>query len=465
MRADRSTLFAAHIHLGEWHVRCFDGGDAPCASPGVVHELPGGMPGLVAAGLGLAACSGSANPAASLDSGSGPPGSGGDGAAAADVGTVDSDASAHDTGPDGSPFDASMPPSDGAPSDGAFTDGGSWVPEAGGNVTVLFAQPSLPSIAGNFFVQQQPAVGAFALILWQTSPDTADGGTVPVSWDAGDNTGFYPPQPASTYQTGFQDVYGTTTGQIAGDTVGAYLNSSDSASSKEDKEMITPQVKLGTPYAVPFANAANILTGSLELQVPVAEDGQSTATEKSNTYANVDLLFATSNAADPLDHPRREPLRQWHGEPHRHHWHGRRDGEHRSVGAPLIHQPVADAGTVVGGSPVPGLERLEDVPVHSGQRTVCAGARRSPRAVSDRLHRCRGLPADRDSSECGASLWRGTGPAGMVDAASPGDSADAVGAATSRSVSPRALINKKIRPSRPGRAPACTSARRCACPR
>jgi hypothetical protein len=259
--------------------------------------------GLLAASLGLVACSGSANPAASnLDSGSVPPGSGGDGSTAADVGTVDPDASAHESGADGSPFDASTPPSDGgvAPSDGAVTDGGSWVPDAGANVTVLFAQPSLPGIAGNFFVQKQPAVGAFALILWQTNPDTADGGTVPVSWDAGDNTGFYPPQPASTYQTGFKDVYGTTAGQIAGDTVGAYLNSSDLASSKDDKEMITPHAKFAAPYAVPFANAANILSGSLELQVPVAENGQSTATEKSNTYANVDLLFATSNAADPL---------------------------------------------------------------------------------------------------------------------------------------------------------------------
>ena len=69
-------------------------------------------------------------------------------------------------------------------------------------------QPQEGGIAGQFFVplatHTPPQTGMFELILWQPSPDTADGELVPTTWDAGSETGFTPTSPI-TAQLGFEN--------------------------------------------------------------------------------------------------------------------------------------------------------------------------------------------------------------------------------------------------------------------
>ncbi len=62
---------------------------------------------------------------------------------------------------------------------------------------VLFEQPSLDGVAGEHFlvpvaVHKPPTDGVFHMILWQPNPNRTDGMLVPVDWNAGEKTGFYP---------------------------------------------------------------------------------------------------------------------------------------------------------------------------------------------------------------------------------------------------------------------------------
>src|SRR5580658_9301740 len=111
--------------------------------------------------------------------------------------------------------------------------------------TVLFQQPQESGIAGQFFVplatHTSPQTGIFELVLWQPNPDTADGELVSTTWDAGSETGFAPTSP-STAQLGFQNQAGTSTAQMEGGTVGAYINSANLPGSPAgQKMMISPQ--------------------------------------------------------------------------------------------------------------------------------------------------------------------------------------------------------------------------------
>jgi hypothetical protein len=86
----------------------------------------------------------------------------------------------------------------------------------------IFEQPVLAGIAGNFHVpptdKKYRHDKPFYMILWQANPARSDGELVQTDWRAGDKTGFYPP-------AAFRNAAGSSTMQIAGDTIGAYLNS------------------------------------------------------------------------------------------------------------------------------------------------------------------------------------------------------------------------------------------------
>jgi hypothetical protein len=157
---------------------------------------------------------------------------------------------------------------------------------------VLFQQPQESGIAGQFFVplatHTPPQTGIFELILWQPNPDTADGELVPVTWDAGSETGFTPTSP-STAQLGFQNQAGTSTAQMEGGTVGAYINSANLPGSPAGQTMmITPQF-LFTPGSepVPFSSANSVLTSTMDLQIPTAAGN--------DTYVVADFLFKDPN--------------------------------------------------------------------------------------------------------------------------------------------------------------------------
>lgn len=172
-----------------------------------------------------------------------------------------------------------------------------------GTMTTLFEQPQASGIAGNVVVplanNTPPPTGIFKLVLWQPDPFTTNGDLVPTAWSASSQTGFAPSNPISD-QLGFQNTPGTSTAQMDGDTVGAYINSKDLPSSAvgpsggsvscghgtnppTQKMMITPQYTWASGTApVPFASSTAVLSSSLDLQVPTASG---------EAYVVADMLF------------------------------------------------------------------------------------------------------------------------------------------------------------------------------
>jgi hypothetical protein len=155
--------------------------------------------------------------------------------------------------------------------------------------TMLFEQPQEGGIAGQLVVPNASGGSpvpeeVFALVLWQPNRFQSNGLLVPTGWDAGSRTGFTPANP-STAQLGFQDVAGSSAAQAQGDTVGAYLNSSDlPPSSADQKMMITPEYRwVAGSEPVPFSSSQSSLSGSMDLQIPVA-----TGTD---AYVVLDYLF------------------------------------------------------------------------------------------------------------------------------------------------------------------------------
>ncbi len=154
---------------------------------------------------------------------------------------------------------------------------------------ILFEQPQESGIAGLLFVPTAthipPPNGTFALVLWQPNPNAPNGQLVPTAWDAGTQTGFTPGSPLTAMQLGFQPKAGSSTAQMDGDTVGAYLTSADLPGAPVgQKMMITPEFifQPGNEPA-PFANANTSLSGSMDLQIPTATGN--------DTYVVADLLF------------------------------------------------------------------------------------------------------------------------------------------------------------------------------
>jgi hypothetical protein len=175
---------------------------------------------------------------------------------------------------------------------GTTSSSGSGSSGSSGTTTTLFEQPQESGISGHLVVplaNHTPApTGVFELVLWQPNPFVSDGELVPTTWDAGAQTGFVPSSP-STMQLGFQNQNGTTTAQMDGDTVGAYLNSADLPGSPDgQKMMITPQfIFQQGSEPVPFASSTSTLNAEMDLQVPTATG--------SDTYVVADLLFKDPN--------------------------------------------------------------------------------------------------------------------------------------------------------------------------
>ncbi len=159
-------------------------------------------------------------------------------------------------------------------------------------ITNLFEQPSESGIANNIFVAHVTKAGmpkgTFDMVLLQPDPLTSNGYLVPTSWNAGSKTGFVPTSP-STAQRGFLNKVGTSTAQLEGDTVGAYINSKDLPTTLTNQlMMISPQYIFPAGVApVPFGSSTSVLNGELDLQIP-------TAVGKA-TYISADLSFLDPN--------------------------------------------------------------------------------------------------------------------------------------------------------------------------
>jgi hypothetical protein len=158
--------------------------------------------------------------------------------------------------------------------------------------TDLFDQPLESGIANNLFVAHVTKAGmpkgTFDLVLLQPNPYTSTGYLVPTSWDAGSKTGFVPTSP-SIAQLGFRNQVGTSTAQMEGDTVGAYLNSKDLPTTLSNQlMMISPQYIFPSGTTpVPFASSGSVLNGEMDLQIPTAVGKK--------TYVSADLSFLDAN--------------------------------------------------------------------------------------------------------------------------------------------------------------------------
>ena len=161
-----------------------------------------------------------------------------------------------------------------------------------GATTNVYEQPLVSGIADHIFVAHVTKggmpTGTFDMIVEQLDPWTSTGNLVPTSWNAGSQTGFFPTSP-STAQMGYRNKAGTSTAQMEGGVVGAYLNSRDLPTTKSNRLfMITPQYRYipGTE-PVPFGSSTSVLNGEMDLQVPVAVG--------KDTYVTADFLFLDAN--------------------------------------------------------------------------------------------------------------------------------------------------------------------------
>jgi hypothetical protein len=197
------------------------------------------------------------------------------------------------------------------------------------NLEVIFVQPTLDGIAGNFHVpkaeHRYPSERDFNLILWQPNPNRADGELMPTSWSAGDMTGFYPSQSTVKSQLAFHDEAGASTVQIEGETVGAYLNSSDLSSTAGaavadmGTMMVTPAFTPPRQKIIyPFAQSGIALLNSLELQIPVARDMNR---DGNMTYANAVFVLEDRRSHTQISYevnlfhhalrPGKPPTQEW----------------------------------------------------------------------------------------------------------------------------------------------------------
>jgi hypothetical protein len=157
--------------------------------------------------------------------------------------------------------------------------------------TVLFEQPTEGGIANNIYVAHaskggMPS-GSFDMIFEQPDQFTSTGKPVATGWNAGSQTGFTPGNPSAA-QLGFRNSAGTSTAQMEGGVVGAYLNSADLPTVTTRLFMIAPQYRFipGTE-PVPFGSSASVLHGEMDLQIPMAVG--------KDTYVSADFLFLDPN--------------------------------------------------------------------------------------------------------------------------------------------------------------------------
>lgn len=141
---------------------------------------------------------------------------------------------------------------------------------------IIFRQPALNGIAGNFHVplakHKYPNDQPFNVILWQPNPNRTDGQLVPSRENVGDVTGFYPTQPLEIHQAAFRNGADASAVQIEGDTIGVYLSSSDLPNgSPGHKMMITPAFMFPKKIHV-FERRDRSILCRLNLQVPTAQD-------------------------------------------------------------------------------------------------------------------------------------------------------------------------------------------------
>ncbi|WP_428395316.1 hypothetical protein [Lichenicoccus sp.] len=154
----------------------------------------------------------------------------------------------------------------------------------------IFKQPVVTGTKGNFCVKCNFPPGHFNIVQWESNPQSADGGDVPTDRDIGHKTGFHPAVNKETTQVSLRNTNVSSGAQMAGRTVGAYINSADLPNgAPSNKFIITPSImfKPGT-HAFNGLDRGDRINVSFDLQVPVAGDEHKPL---STTYVVSDLDF------------------------------------------------------------------------------------------------------------------------------------------------------------------------------
>ena len=163
--------------------------------------------------------------------------------------------------------------------------------------TLIFEQPELSGVPGNFFVpssavekNKYPTSPPFKLIFWQGNPFQANGELVPSTWDARSKTGLDVGDDPNA-QFSLRASGQSSTVQIRGRAVGAYLDSADLVNSRfrvDPAMMITPGIDLPDQKLFPFADPNQKLYQSLNLRIPTAV---SQSRPHNTVYVVSDFLF------------------------------------------------------------------------------------------------------------------------------------------------------------------------------
>jgi hypothetical protein len=155
---------------------------------------------------------------------------------------------------------------------------------------LLFKQPSLTKIEGNFCVRCAVDPGRFHITQWESSPTTTNGGDLASAQNMESYTGLPAPPVAGKSQVSVSNKPGASGAQVSGEAVGAFIKSSDLApDTPEQKFIITPSIEFNPPVKVfMHPSPTDGLVVSFDLQVPSATDQ---GKPRSSSYVVSDLMF------------------------------------------------------------------------------------------------------------------------------------------------------------------------------
>ena len=156
--------------------------------------------------------------------------------------------------------------------------------------SLLFRQPSLTQILGNFCVRCAAEPGRFHITQWESNPGTASGEDIQSNQNMAPHIGLRRPSEATQSQVSLSNKPGASGLQVSGEAVGAFISSTDVApDTPQQKFIITPSIEFTPPVTV-FKKGvpSSGLEISFDLQVPAATDQHK---PNSSAYVVSDLMF------------------------------------------------------------------------------------------------------------------------------------------------------------------------------
>ncbi len=130
---------------------------------------------------------------------------------------------------------------------------------------VWFQQSTSDRVQDILFINQTNPTGGFGISQWFSNPNgPAD---VPILWNVGDFTGFYPANKSSA-QLGVNNAsYGSTSVQVEAGVIGLMIHTKSAETATTNSGTIFGIVSGASLNVTPFTNANQLLVFSMDLQV------------------------------------------------------------------------------------------------------------------------------------------------------------------------------------------------------